>query len=112
NGGQPSTTSLTINAGEVKQLNNTVGGLFGLSNIGGAIHVTTATPVPFVISGRTYNLTPNGTFGQLTTAVTAADAIGKGDRPLHIVDGDGKISAYGSVIDQVTQDPTYVPAQQ
>jgi uncharacterized repeat protein (TIGR01451 family) len=184
NGGQPSTTTLTINPGEVKQLDNTVGSLFGLSNIGGAIHVTTATAAPLVISGRTYNLTSNGTFGQLTTAVTAADSIGKGDRPLQIlqtensvrqrtnvgifettgkpatvevtvflpdskiapstqipvpangyfqipviqsfgltnvynarismrvVDGDGKISAYGSVIDQVTQDPTYVPAQQ
>jgi hypothetical protein len=30
---------------------------------------------------------------------------------LRVVDGDGKISAYGSVIDQTTQDPTYVPAQ-
>lgn len=28
-----------------------------------------------------------------------------------VIDGSGKVSAYGSVIDQVTQDPTYVPAQ-
>ena len=28
-----------------------------------------------------------------------------------VVDGDGRIGAYGSVIDQVTQAPTYVPAQ-
>ncbi|HKO00963.1 MAG TPA: hypothetical protein VJ032_04680, partial [Thermoanaerobaculia bacterium] len=28
-----------------------------------------------------------------------------------VVDGDGKITAYGSVIDMKTQDPTYVPAQ-
>ena len=27
------------------------------------------------------------------------------------VDGDGKITAYGSLIDNVSQDPTYVPAQ-
>jgi len=30
---------------------------------------------------------------------------------LRVVDGDGRIGAYGSMIDQVTQDPTYVPAQ-
>jgi hypothetical protein len=30
---------------------------------------------------------------------------------LRVVDGDGKVTAYGSVIDQVTGDPTYVPAQ-
>lgn len=28
-----------------------------------------------------------------------------------VIDGDGKITAYGSVIDMQTQDPTYVPAQ-
>ena len=27
------------------------------------------------------------------------------------LDGDGKISAYGSVIDNRTTDPTYVPSQ-
>jgi len=30
---------------------------------------------------------------------------------LRVVDGDGKISAYGSIIDQLTQDATYVQAQ-
>ena len=30
---------------------------------------------------------------------------------LRVVDGDGKVSAYGSVIDQKTNDPTFVPAQ-
>ena len=28
-----------------------------------------------------------------------------------VVGGDGKVSAYGSVIDQLTQAPTYIPAQ-
>ena len=182
--GQPVSTSMTVNPGEVKQLNNTLQSVFGLTNTGGALHVQTATATPLIVSGRTYNLTSNGgTYGQLTTAVTAADAIGKGDKPLHVlqtedsvrqrtnvgifevtgkpavveisvflpdskvspstqiplpangfiqipviqsfgltnvynarvsmrvVDGDGKIGAYGSVIDQITQDPTYVPAQ-
>jgi hypothetical protein len=30
---------------------------------------------------------------------------------IRVTDGDGKVTAYGSVIDQITQDPTYVPAQ-
>ena len=28
-----------------------------------------------------------------------------------LVSGDGKITAYGSVVDMKTQDPTFVPAQ-
>jgi hypothetical protein len=28
-----------------------------------------------------------------------------------VIDGDGRITAYGSVIDMTTQAPTYVPAQ-
>jgi hypothetical protein len=30
---------------------------------------------------------------------------------LKVIDGDGKVSAYGSIIDQRRQDPTNVPAQ-
>jgi len=30
---------------------------------------------------------------------------------VRVIDGDGKVAAYGSVIDNRTQDPTYVPAQ-
>jgi len=30
---------------------------------------------------------------------------------VRVTDGDGRVTAYGSVIDQTTQDPTYVPAQ-
>lgn len=30
---------------------------------------------------------------------------------VRVTDGAGKVTAYGSVIDQITQDPTYVPAQ-
>lgn len=30
---------------------------------------------------------------------------------VQVISGTGKITAYGSVIDQVTQDPTYIPAE-
>ncbi|MDQ6800978.1 MAG: hypothetical protein M3041_09095 [Acidobacteriota bacterium] len=179
----PQMTSMTINPGEVKKLDNMLSSAFGLTNVGGAVHVTTNAATPLVISGRTFNQTSAGTFGQFIPAVTAADAVGKSDRALQIlqaedsvryrtnvgiaevtgkpatvevqvilpdskiapttqipipangfiqlpliqsfglsnvynarislrvVDGDGKISAYGSVIDQITQDPTFIPAQ-
>jgi hypothetical protein len=182
--GSPQTTTLSINPGEVKKVDNTLNSLFGATNIGGAIHVTTSSPQPLVVTGQTYNLTSGGTFSQLLNSVTPTDAIGKGDRPLQIlqaedsvrartnlgigevsgkpatvevtlvlpdskvspstqiqvpangfiqvpiiqsfgltnvynarislkvVDGDGRIGAYGSVIDQATQAPVGIPAQQ
>jgi len=30
---------------------------------------------------------------------------------VRVISGEGKITAYGSVIDNQTQDPTYVPGQ-
>ena len=30
---------------------------------------------------------------------------------VRVIDGDGKVSAYASVVDQKTQDPNYVKAQ-
>jgi hypothetical protein len=30
---------------------------------------------------------------------------------VRVIEGAGKVTAYGSVVDQTTQDPTYVPAQ-
>jgi uncharacterized repeat protein (TIGR01451 family) len=176
--------SFTINPGEVSVLDNVLASKFGLTNIGGAMHVDTLTDANLVVTGRTYNqVDGGGTYGQYIAAVTPADGIGKGGRTLNVlqvedstryrtnlgiaevsgkpvtvevsvflpdakvapkvtiplaaneyrqfrvlqqlgvgtaynarvtikvIDGDGKITAYGSVIDMQTQDPTYVPAQ-
>ena len=174
---------VTIQPGEVKALDDIVHSTFNLTNAGGALHVTTAISVPLVVTARTYDDTPNGTLGQFVQAVTAADAVGSGERSLQllqmedspryrtnlglaevtgksvtaevtvilpdskvspkvqiplaafeyrqfpiisalglgntynarisvrVIDGQGKITACGSVIDQKTQDPTFVPAQ-
>ncbi len=179
----PNTATTTINAGEVKTLDSVVQSLFGQSNVGGALHVTTTSDASLIVSGRTYNRTSTGTYGQFVPAVTANDAVGVTGRALNIlqvedspryrtnlgiaevtgspatvqimvflpdskvtpkieiplgayeyrqfpiiqslglgniynarinvqvISGTGKITAYGSVIDQTTQDPTYVPAQ-
>jgi len=185
NTGEEQTTTVTVGPGETKRIDSAMTTLFGPAgaNTGGALHLSTAQPSSLVVTGRTYNLTSNGTFGQFIPAVTEANAIGAGDRPLQIlqaeesvryrtnlgvaevtgkpvtvevsvvlpdskvspstqiplganeflqvpviqsfglsniynarisvrvVGGEGKIAAYGSVIDQKTQDPTYVPAQ-
>jgi uncharacterized repeat protein (TIGR01451 family) len=176
--------SFTVNAGEVSVLDNVLASKFGVTNIGGAMHVDTLTDANLVVTGRTYNqVDGGGTYGQFISAVTPADGVGKGGRTLNVlqvedstryrtnlgiaevsgkpatvevsvflpdakvapkvtiplaaneyrqfrvlqqlgvgtaynarisikvIDGDGKITAYGSVIDMQTQDPTYVPAQ-
>jgi uncharacterized repeat protein (TIGR01451 family) len=176
--------SFTVNPGEVSVLDNVLASRFGVTNIGGAMHVDTLTDANLVVTGRTYNqIDGGGTYGQFIAAVTPADGVGKGGRTLNVlqvedsvryrtnlgiaevsgkpatvevsvflpdakvapkvtiplaaneyrqfrvlqqlgvgtaynaritirvIDGDGKITAYGSVIDMQTQDPTYVPAQ-
>jgi uncharacterized repeat protein (TIGR01451 family) len=184
NGGDPIAKQLTINPNEVKQLDSALNTLFGLTNAGGALHITTDNNAPLVATARTYNQTSTGTYGQFIPAVTASEAVGKGGRALQIlqveesdrfrsnigitevtgkkatvevsavtpdskfavtgtfdlapneyrqyssmlkslgldtayntrvtvrvIDGDGKVSAYASVVDQKTQDPNYVKAQ-
>jgi len=183
-GASPLTQSIVINAGEIRTLDSIVANLFGVDNSGGAVHVTTSGNSNLVVSGRTYNATSNGTFGQFIPAVTTAESIASGDRPLQILQaedsvryrtnlglaevtgkpagvdisvnlpdskvtpvvhvdlaandfqqfnvfkalglentynaritvrvttGDGRVTAYGSVVDMLTNDPTYVPAQQ
>jgi len=183
-GGDPIVKTMAVAPNEVKQLDGIVQNLFGLTNSGGALHITTENSAPLVATARTYNQTANGTYGQFIPAVTPNDAVGKGQRALQIlqveesdryrsnigiaevtgkpatveitavppdskfavttqttlnpnefrqygslirslglgdtynaritvrvVDGDGRVTAYASVIDQKTQDPTFVPAQ-
>ena len=174
---------MTINPGEVKRLDSVVQSSFGLTNVGGALHITTAAASPLVVTARTYNQTANGTLGQFIPAFTSNDAVGINDRALQIlqleessryrtnvglsevtgkpatvevslvlpdskvspktqiplnanefrqfsvirdfglsnvynaritvrvIGGDGKVGAYGSIVDQKTEAPSYVPAQ-
>jgi hypothetical protein len=39
------------------------------------------------------------------------DAVYNGRVTIKVIAGNGKVTAYGSAIDQITQDPTYVPPQ-
>jgi uncharacterized repeat protein (TIGR01451 family) len=184
NGGTPKTATVTLPAGQVRQFDRTLATVFGASNDGGAVHITTATNTRLVATARTYNQTSTGTYGQFISGITPAEAAGLGSRPLQIlqveetdrfrsniglaevtgnpvkleisivppdakftavtevqlhanefrqinsllrsaglaetynarvtvrvIEGTGRVTAYASVIDMLTNDPTYVPAQ-
>jgi hypothetical protein len=172
---------ITVKGGELKAIDNALSSLFGLTNSGGALVVTTPSATPLVVTARTYNQTGSGTYGQFIPAVTPANAVGLGERTLQllqleqsdrfrsniglsevsgspatvevtvlvpdskvaikvpitlaanefrqinlgsdfgvnnaynvrvtvkVLSGAGRVTAYGSMIDQITQDPTFDP---
>jgi uncharacterized repeat protein (TIGR01451 family) len=184
NGGEPKVATITIPAGQVRQFDKTLSTIFGVTNDGGAVHISTPAAARLVATARTYNQTGSGTYGQFVSAVTPEEAAGLDSRALQIlqieessrfrsnvgfvevtgnpvtvelsivppdskftyvtevplaaneyrqlgsvlrsvglsdtfnaritvrvVQGTGRVSAFASVIDQLTNDPTYVPAQ-
>lgn len=183
NNGPSKTAAVLIGAGQIMTLDNILRSQFEMENTGGVVHLSTPNAASLVVTGRTYNQTDNGTFGQYVPAVTVDQAVAANGRTLHIlqvedstryrtnvglaevtgkpatvelqivlpdskitptvqiplaanefrqfnvirelslgnvynaritvrvIGGDGRVTAYGSVIDEVTQDPTYVPAQ-
>ena len=50
-------------------------------------------------------------FRQISMASFGAGTVYNGRVTVSVTGGSGRVTAYGSVIDQQTQDPTYVPAQ-
>jgi uncharacterized repeat protein (TIGR01451 family) len=184
NGGAAKAADVTIPAGQVRQFDRTLSSVFGVSNDGGAVHISTPAAARLVATARTYNQTSGGTYGQFISAVTPAESASRDTRALQIlqveesarfrtnlglaevtgnpvtvqlsivtpdtkttafteltlapnefrqlpailrsfglgdtfnaritvrvIDGTGRVTAYGSMIDQRTNDPTYVPAQ-
>ena len=66
---------------------------------------TKATPV------QTYDLAPNE-FRQVSLGdFGLGDSVYNARVTVKVIDGSGRVTAYGSAIDQLTQDPTYVQAQ-
>jgi uncharacterized repeat protein (TIGR01451 family) len=184
NGGTPQSKEVSLAPNQVQTFDAAIHQFFGLTNDGGALHITTTATTPLVATARTYNQTSNGTYGQFIPAVTANDAAALGTRPLQllqieesdryrtnvgfaeitgkaatievtavpsdskvaastqidlapnqfiqypqllksmgltnmynarvtvkVISGQGRVTAYASVIDSKTNDPTFVPAQ-
>ncbi|HEY2090376.1 MAG TPA: putative Ig domain-containing protein [Thermoanaerobaculia bacterium] len=82
-------STVTVGPGEVVSLDDVVAKTFGQSTVG-ALHVTTATALPLVVTARTYRnngdgTNTGGTLGQFITAVTPNDVVGTGGRSLNMV---------------------------
>jgi hypothetical protein len=76
----------TIGAGETLAIDNVLPTLWNITG-GGSVVATTANESQLVVTARTFSRDKSngGTFGQFIPGVTAADAVGNGDRALQIV---------------------------
>jgi hypothetical protein len=73
-----STVTVNLNDGELAAWDNVLEDLFGLSSdSSGALKVESERAV--VVTARTYNQTPDGTFGQFLPGVTSNEALGYGE---------------------------------
>jgi hypothetical protein len=85
NAGASAPQQITVKAGEVMAIDNALAALYGLTNSGGAIVLSTPAATPLVVTARTYNQTDTGTFGQFIPAVTPAESVGAGERTMQIL---------------------------
>src|SRR5207237_99035 len=106
-GGDPKSVNVTLAPNEVKALDDTLANTFGVTNDGGAVHITTATATNLIATARTTNQTGHGTYAQYTPTVPPPHP----PIAVKVSSGEGRVTAYASLIDALTQDPTYVPAQ-
>lgn len=77
--------NVTIAAGEVKVLDGVLSSTFGENNAHGTIQVTTAQPVPLIISARSHFSSAAGLTSQFLEARTINDSAGSADRALQII---------------------------
>jgi hypothetical protein len=176
---------ITLNAGEVRAIDDVLPSLWPGLTGGGSVIATTPGPSSLVLTAQTFSLQADGgTKGQFIPGVTFREAVGVGERPLEVlqleqsdqyrsnvgfvevtgkpatieviafepdakqsvvaqiplkaneyvqyarllssmglgtvyngrvsvkvISGEGRVYAYGSTVDNDTEDPTYVPAQ-
>ena len=87
---------------------------FGIAEVSGkeaTVEVSVVVPDSKVAPKATLTLQP---FEYRQTDILAAlglQNIYNARIAVKVIDGDGRVTAYGSVIDMKTQDPTYVQAQ-
>lgn len=76
---------VTISGGEVEALDSVLSTLFGQTNTGGTIEITTAQPAPLVVTAKMQNRTEIGSTSQFIEAGTANDAASRTNRALQIL---------------------------
>ncbi len=89
-------------------------GLAELSGLGAKVRVTVILPDSLATPSTVVDLAPNQ-FVQLNRVIESVPG-GSGNVynarvTVQVIEGAGRVAAYGSVIDNATSDPTYVPAQ-
>ena len=84
NGGPPTTRTITLAAGEVRQLDRVLS-FFAIAGNAGALHISSAAPAQIVATARTYKQTDTGAYGQFIAAATPEEAVAVGTRPLQIL---------------------------
>jgi len=78
----PTVKTVTIEAGHSLRLEDVLASLFGFS--GAAALRVTPISGEAIVTSRTYNLTPDGTYGQFIAGVDARTALTSGERALQI----------------------------
>jgi hypothetical protein len=77
---------ITLQAGEIKVLDNVLSAMFAeVGRPTGSIAVTTPSDTNLIVTARTYNSTTKGTYGQFVPGITPAESIGIDDRALQLL---------------------------
>lgn len=76
-GGGSAQTSMTVAAGEIVGLPNVAAATFGVPDSAGAVEVVSSAPV--IVTARTFNDSPDGTFGQSLPGVGDGDGLAPGE---------------------------------
>jgi hypothetical protein len=83
----PAPLQMHLNAGEVKAIDSVLPSLWNISGSGGAVVVTSDANTSLVVTARTFSRRDDGgTLGQFIPGVTAAEAVGLGDRALQVLE--------------------------
>ncbi len=86
NGNPPRQTTVELAPKQVRQLDRALSTLFGVTNDGGALHISTSGNTNLIATARTFRPAGEGAnFGQFIQAVTPNEAIAAGSRPLQIL---------------------------
>jgi hypothetical protein len=83
--GNPASKTISIDAGQVFEMNDLLRSEFGLTNRNGALHVATGSEAQLVATARTYNKTSSGTYGQFIPGIPASQGVGLGGRTLQLM---------------------------